>query len=120
YLDAPPEVVFARKGEGTIGSLEQRRKEYLAHSSTAENSSWWMQGGPLNRSRKTSSRQSARSPSRGSGARTFGRQRPMRPGVYGRRIRSDTPGIATRRRIRMPAVTGLLAVCLLFGGSAMT
>ena len=37
YLDAPPEVVFARKGEGTIGSLEQRRKEYLAHSSTAEN-----------------------------------------------------------------------------------
>ena len=29
YLDAPAEVLFARKGEGTIESLERRRKEYL-------------------------------------------------------------------------------------------
>jgi thymidylate kinase len=29
YLDAPPEVLFARKGEGTLESLERRRSEYL-------------------------------------------------------------------------------------------
>ena len=29
FLDAPPEVVFARKGEGTIDSLARRREEYL-------------------------------------------------------------------------------------------
>lgn len=29
YLDAPAEVLFARKGEGTIESLERRRQEYL-------------------------------------------------------------------------------------------
>ena len=29
FLDAPPEVLFARKGEGTIELLEQRRQEYL-------------------------------------------------------------------------------------------
>ncbi len=29
-LDAPPEVLFARKGEGTIESLQRRRREYLA------------------------------------------------------------------------------------------
>jgi thymidylate kinase len=29
FLDAPPEVLFARKGEGTIEILEQRRQEYL-------------------------------------------------------------------------------------------
>lgn len=29
YLDAPAEVLFARKGEGTIEALEQRRREYL-------------------------------------------------------------------------------------------
>jgi thymidylate kinase len=29
-LDAPPEVLFARKGEGTLESLEQRRQEYLS------------------------------------------------------------------------------------------
>lgn len=28
-LDAPPEVLFARKGEGTLESLEHRRQEYL-------------------------------------------------------------------------------------------
>jgi glycosyltransferase involved in cell wall biosynthesis/thymidylate kinase len=30
YLDAPPELLLARKGEGTIESLERRRSEYLA------------------------------------------------------------------------------------------
>ena len=29
YLDAPAEVLFARKGEGTLESLERRRREYL-------------------------------------------------------------------------------------------
>jgi thymidylate kinase len=29
YLDAPADVLFARKGEGTLESLEQRRREYL-------------------------------------------------------------------------------------------
>lgn len=29
YLDAPAEVLFARKGEGTLELLEQRRQEYL-------------------------------------------------------------------------------------------
>ena len=29
YLDAPAEVLLARKGEGTIESLERRRSEYL-------------------------------------------------------------------------------------------
>jgi thymidylate kinase len=29
YLDAPPELLLARKGEGTIDSLEQRRRDYL-------------------------------------------------------------------------------------------
>jgi thymidylate kinase len=28
FLDAPPEVLFARKGEGTIASLQRRRAEY--------------------------------------------------------------------------------------------
>ena len=30
FLDAPPEVLHARKGEGTIASLGRRRQEYLA------------------------------------------------------------------------------------------
>ena len=30
-LDAPAEVLFARKGEGTLASLEQRRREYLGY-----------------------------------------------------------------------------------------
>jgi len=29
YLDAPAEVLFSRKGEGTIEDLERRRQEYL-------------------------------------------------------------------------------------------
>jgi thymidylate kinase len=29
FLDAPPEILFARKGEGTVELLEQRRQEYL-------------------------------------------------------------------------------------------
>jgi len=29
YLDAPAEVLFARKGEGTLKSLEQQRQDYL-------------------------------------------------------------------------------------------
>jgi thymidylate kinase len=35
-LDAPPEVLFARKGEGTIESLQRRRREYLAQGDLAE------------------------------------------------------------------------------------
>lgn len=30
YLDAPPEVLLARKGEGTLESLARRRDDYLA------------------------------------------------------------------------------------------
>ena len=30
YLDAPPELLLARKGEGTLESLERRRRDYLA------------------------------------------------------------------------------------------
>ena len=29
YLDAPAETLFARKGEGTLETLERRRREYL-------------------------------------------------------------------------------------------
>jgi thymidylate kinase len=29
YLDAPAEVLFSRKGEGTVADLERRRQEYL-------------------------------------------------------------------------------------------
>jgi thymidylate kinase len=36
-LDAPPETVFARKGEGTIASLGRRRTQYLAHASPDRN-----------------------------------------------------------------------------------
>jgi thymidylate kinase len=35
-LDAPAEVLFARKGEGTIESLEQRRREYLELDSVVD------------------------------------------------------------------------------------
>ena len=31
-LDAPAEVFFARKGEGTLESIEMRRQEYLAQA----------------------------------------------------------------------------------------
>lgn len=34
YLDAPPEVLFARKGEGTLDSLARRRSEYRAFRNT--------------------------------------------------------------------------------------
>src|SRR3712207_8707740 len=30
YLDAPPEVMLARKGEGSVEALARRRGEYLA------------------------------------------------------------------------------------------
>jgi thymidylate kinase len=30
FLDAPPEILLARKGEGTLELLERRRQEYLA------------------------------------------------------------------------------------------
>ena len=30
YLDAPPEVLLARKGEGTLEALERRRRDYLS------------------------------------------------------------------------------------------
>jgi thymidylate kinase len=33
YLDAPPELLLARKGEGTLESLEQLRQDYLALAS---------------------------------------------------------------------------------------
>jgi thymidylate kinase len=36
YLDAPPGVLFARKGEGTLESLAQRRREYEALSGVTE------------------------------------------------------------------------------------
>lgn len=36
YLDAPAEVLFARKGEGTIESLARRRVDYLSLGAVAE------------------------------------------------------------------------------------
>ena len=36
YLDAAPEVLFARKGEGTLESLARRRTEYLRLGEVAE------------------------------------------------------------------------------------
>jgi thymidylate kinase len=36
FLDAPPEVLFARKGEGTIGSLARRRDEYRRLGATLQ------------------------------------------------------------------------------------
>jgi thymidylate kinase len=36
YLDAPPELLLARKGEGTLEWLEQRRQDYLALASETE------------------------------------------------------------------------------------
>jgi thymidylate kinase len=35
YLDAPAEVLLARKGEGTIAALERRRGDYLALADVA-------------------------------------------------------------------------------------
>jgi thymidylate kinase len=35
YLDAPADVLLARKGEGTIETLERRRSDYLALEQTA-------------------------------------------------------------------------------------
>lgn len=36
YLDAPPEMLFARKGEGTVEWLERRKTEYMAHASAID------------------------------------------------------------------------------------
>ena len=36
YLDAPPELLLARKGEGTLEWLEQRRQDYLALASETQ------------------------------------------------------------------------------------
>ena len=38
YLDAPPEVLLARKGEGTLALLERRRQDYLSICRGLENS----------------------------------------------------------------------------------
>jgi thymidylate kinase len=37
YLDAPPEVLLARKGEGTIEALARRRGDYLAVADLSRN-----------------------------------------------------------------------------------
>lgn len=37
YLDAPPAVLLARKGEGTIEALARRRREYLALAEVTPN-----------------------------------------------------------------------------------
>ena len=37
FLDAPAEVLHARKGEGTIESLERRRRDYLRLEGVAQN-----------------------------------------------------------------------------------
>jgi thymidylate kinase len=37
FLDAPAEVLFARKGEGTVELIEQRRQEYLQMRGLFEN-----------------------------------------------------------------------------------
>lgn len=36
FLDAPAEVLFARKGEGTVELLEQRRQEYIQFQGVVE------------------------------------------------------------------------------------
>ena len=36
YLDAPPEMLFERKGEGTVEWLERRKTEYIAHASAID------------------------------------------------------------------------------------
>ena len=36
YLDAPPELLLARKGEGTLESLERRRRDYLELAAETE------------------------------------------------------------------------------------
>ncbi|HEX2105795.1 MAG TPA: hypothetical protein VHF51_19235 [Solirubrobacteraceae bacterium] len=36
FLDAPPEVLYARKGEGTIASLTRRRADYLGLAQAGE------------------------------------------------------------------------------------
>lgn len=36
YLDAPAEILFERKGEGTVESLERRRREYLELGKTLD------------------------------------------------------------------------------------
>jgi hypothetical protein len=36
YLDAAPEVLYARKGEGTLRSLARRRTEYLGLGEVAD------------------------------------------------------------------------------------
>jgi thymidylate kinase len=37
YFDAPPEVLFARKGEGTLESLESRRQSFLRQGNKISN-----------------------------------------------------------------------------------
>lgn len=37
FLDAPPEVLLARKGEGTLESLAKRRAVYLGHGAMTKN-----------------------------------------------------------------------------------
>ena len=37
FLDAPGEVLFSRKAEGTVELLEQRRQEYLRFQNDVEN-----------------------------------------------------------------------------------
>lgn len=46
-LDAPPEVLLARKGEGTLELLEQRRREYFAIGSFASRFAVVDAGAPL-------------------------------------------------------------------------
>jgi thymidylate kinase len=36
YLDAPPEMLFARKGEGTVEWLERRKTAYVAHAAAID------------------------------------------------------------------------------------
>ena len=47
YLDAPSDVLLARKGEGTIESLERRRGEYLELAPLVENFAVVDASGPL-------------------------------------------------------------------------
>jgi len=47
YLDAPADLLYARKGEGTVEWLTQRKGEYLAHASSIDHFAVVDAGRPL-------------------------------------------------------------------------
>jgi hypothetical protein len=62
YLDAPPEMLFERKGEGTVEWLERRKTEYIAHASAIDHFVWSIRAARCPRPQMPSSQRSRRSP----------------------------------------------------------